>query len=524
MSLLFNLTLSTLFFITLSLLIAVLVADYFRNKRYFKPTYEELKNSYPLFLKYIDRYYITNMKYTILACLMYFLGTIMLFLIIRYMFLGQLSILMRLDKSIVIINYGFIIIIIFKYIACFLSVFFYKILLQILFYKEVIKLRIYLISFFTTNFIVLGNYWGKLYYYWVPIGQYICKFFWILSYRIATQSFHDKLFEGEFDDYKDTLLDYEEWSYYNEIYKNIYFQKILTKTMMISKKYILIANLFYLNAKLFKFLSKHVSSGLFKFIPQMCLFLCILYDIYNRQIYIINYATYIYVIYYIIRNAFKFEHSVDISVSQKLSKYFYKNDFPYSAQRTYILEEELYSNNKKSNQNDSLFYSHNTGRDTGEFGIIACVLRNITKDPSFSAIDRKTTFMYLRFTIFLAFFIINIFIFYKINLIINIFNTEVSNLILFFPNLLMLICTANIYYGIINEEFTKDEEYSKYIYNIKYSIPYWILVILEGYLFYLILLKPELFLLNTEILIELPYNILKITKIYSAEEKNCVFI
>ena len=82
---------------------------------------------------------------------------------------------------------------------------------------EIIKLRIYLQKheayFYVTKYCTFA------------FGEYIFKLIWILSYRIATQNFHDKLFEGNFDDYKDNLLDYNEWLNYNEFYDNIYINK-----------------------------------------------------------------------------------------------------------------------------------------------------------------------------------------------------------------------------------------------------------------------------------------------------------
>lgn len=53
----------------------VFIADFVRNKIFFKATYDELKNSYSLFQKYIDRYYIINVKYTILASTVYIVST-----------------------------------------------------------------------------------------------------------------------------------------------------------------------------------------------------------------------------------------------------------------------------------------------------------------------------------------------------------------------------------------------------------------------------------------------------------------
>lgn len=501
----------TLFLINMCLIIMIYIINRIRNKVSFKATFEELKNSYSIFLKYIDKYYITNFKYTIIASIIYIIGTVFLFLLFRYLFIGQLNMLLRLDTSIIIVNYTLFT----KYILFLLGLFLYKSLLQILFFKEIIKLRIYLQQFYPID--QLNSYCN------FNFGEHFCKFIWILSYRIATQTFSKDLFEGDYDLWKNNLLDYSEHNYI-KIYNNYYIYKVIRKLMLISEKFNFIAYLFYCNAKFFKFLSRHVSNGLFKFVPYMLIILCILYELYNRELYYIYYVTFCYFLYYIISNFRKFERNLDYTYIEYLNQYFYKNDLPYSSQRLYIWNcETCIIINKNSRQNDTIlyFFKLDQNKDNDNFGFIFCILTNMIKGniENIKKYNRQSNFLYLRATIILTFIFINIYIYYELNITITVFNIVISNIVLFLLCLLLMIVAYNILYCEISEEFTKDEDTSERIYNIKYSIIFWILVILQSYICWLILLKPELTFIKTEILIQMPYEILTIKKIYTIEEK-----
>ena len=351
-----NLLHRRMFFFIISLLILVFIADFIRNKFYFKSTYEELKTSYNIFLKYIDRYYVINIKYTILGAIIYIIGTIILFLFIRYLFLGQINILLRTDTSIIIIDNWNLLKFVLKYVFFLLTIYLYKILLQILFFKEIIKLRIYLQKY---RILFVVNRYCRL-----NFGEYICRLIWMLSYRIATQTFKDDLFEGEYELWKDTALDYVEQDYLY-IYNNIYVKKIIKFLMKISLQLPIIALLFYFNAKLFKFLARHLSKGLFKFIPYTLIFSCLLYDVYYRKLYFVYFSTFIYFIYYIIKNFRKVEESFDIINIIQLKDYFYENEFPYLSQRFYIINKDIYSINKKSKQNLEMLSVFESAKEIG---------------------------------------------------------------------------------------------------------------------------------------------------------------
>lgn len=516
MSIYFTFSLSSLFFFNLILLGIIFIVNLIRKKIYFKATHQELKNSYNLFLKYIDRYYILNLKYTIAASFMYIISTIIIFLIIRYTFLGQINVLSRLETS-MIINYSNLIKIIFKYLAFLMMIYSYKILLQILFYKEIIKLRIYVQKY---EIIITINKYCRF-----KFGEYICKIIWMLSYRIAMQKFSDNLFEGDYDSWKDTALDYDEHDFLH-VYYNKYINKIINCLVCISKNYAFISLLFYYNAKLFKFITRHISNGLFKFIPYMLIILCLLYDLYYRNLYFVYYATFYYFIYYILLNLRKFEQNLDTINIRRIKDYFYENDYSYLSQRFYIMNTEDYNNNN-SKQNLILFTMYNSAKNNTYSGLIFSVLKNMTERTIFTKHEKKYqrrhNFLYLRATIILTFIIINIFISKMSNIELFIFNIVTSKLIIFIPTLIMIILATRIMYSIIESEFAKDENYAEFKYNIIYSVFFWFLVLLHFYLYWLIILKPELTFMYTEILIDLPWDILKIIKIYSEEEKIVYF-
>jgi hypothetical protein len=496
----FNFDLLTLFLLNSGFLISIFIINHFRNKIYFKTTPEDLRKSYPLFLKFIDRYYITNLPYTVFATLFYIFSTISIFLVIRYILLGQLIIIMRVDISDSIVNY----IEIFKGILFILCICQCKIIITIIFYIEILKLRIYLERYQIR--------YGINYYFFYPFGDYFCRIIWILSYRIYTQTFKDDLFEGSFDDFHNNLLDYMETDH-KELYKNLYLIKIMKILMGISKKSKMVAHLFYLNAKLFKFLSLHVSYyhnisvGLFKFIPHMLLILSLVYDLYNREINLTYYTSFIYFLFYSIRNYRKFEQQLELLYIFNLYEYFYKNNLLYTVQRGYILASEEFILNKQSQQNDNLLSLYKTSAEDPEEGIIYAIMNDFDCYKSHKP-EARHLFSYLRATFVLAFIIINIFIYIKINLTITIFNLVVSKIFIFTLCIFMIFIASKIFNRVkIFEEFTKDEGFEEYEYKKKYNIVFWILVLLQSYLIWVIM-----FQLDNSILIELPYDILKIEK------------
>jgi hypothetical protein len=499
----FDFSILSLILLNISLLMSKVIVNTLRNKHYFKTTPEDLKKSYSLFLKFIDKYYITNLPYTIFATLIYIFSTILIFLVIRYILLGQLVTIMRVDISDNIVNY----IEIFRGILFILCIYQYKTVITIIFYIEILKLRIY-VEKYTIRYTIR-------YFCFNPFGQNLCTIIWILSYRIYTQTFRADIFDTDFDVFKHELLDYDETDY-KELYKNFYLIKIMKILMGISKKSKMVAHLFFLNAKFFKFLSRHLSCyrnlgpGLFKFIPHMLLILSLLYDLYNREINLVYYTSFLYFLFYAIKNYCKFEQQLDDNTIFKLYEYFYQNNILYTIQRGYILASEEFILNKQSRQNDNLKRLYKASAEDLEEGVIYAIFNHLKISQYLTHYGYYYNFLYLRATFILAFIIINIFIYIKIDLTITIFNFVVSKVVIFTLCIFLIFIASKIFNRAkIFEEFTKDEGAEGHEYKKKYNIIFWILAMLQSYLIWIILLQPEIFLMNTNILIELP-NILKI--------------
>src|SRR3978361_241516 len=495
---LINLSLKALTIILLVLCIFVFVANYYRKRKHSSVNIEALNKSLPAFKEYLDSYYITNKIYTIIAFVFFLFSTVIVFVVLRYLYLGELNTLLYIESK--NISFSIIFYLILKYILFLLCILLYKVILEILFFKEVLKVHIYLNKY--ELYVKLQDVMD------FEVNDYILKHLWILSYRIATLTYDPENFNKPFEEWFEQLIDSNEQSYH---VTNYYMNSIALWCMDKCKKNSYLSHFFYLLACILKFLHWHNRNGVFKLLPYTFLLLTFFYDIYNRELYYIYHASFIFIILRLIISYRNFIRDSNTHANSIIANYFYKNSLPYEEQRFYILNYKTYLLEKTSLANQNLsFIKHDP----------LMLMNKLKKSPVIQDSDEKKLnqkrikYMNIRFHVCLVLAVISFSFLSYNNIIIEYF----LNIPLFFaiiPLLIMFYCMTKIFYREINEAFTGDEWY-QYIYNKKYDMIFWIFTIIQIYIFWITFFGPQLIFVKDEILFD---NIIKIIRIYTIEEK-----
>src|SRR3978361_168146 len=491
------------------LFIVIIIVKRYTQYIYPRPTIKDvsnLKKDFPIIQKYIDRYYITNIVYTIFYAMLYLFSTLFIFIIVRYLTLGEISNLLKVDPK--DISSYIVILLIIKGIIFVLMLYLYRKLIEILFYQSLLHLHIYLHRNKFYSFLIKSI---ALY-----TGEYILKHLWILCYRIATKTYNPDLFDQEFSKWYYQMIVSDEHNY---IIKNDFIKNGAHWFSLLSHKYIIVSKVFYLLAYILKNILWHLDQKRFRLTHYTFLLLTALYDIYYHEIYSIYYASFIFLLLRCMITYFTFIRESKVSITTSIMKYFYENTLPYNEQRFYILNHVDYTLNKTSNVNKQLYNIIDFNPNV--LFIIFNDFKVYNQENFESDIRRKryTSLMNLRLHTTFVFFILGIFLLLKSNLSVTLFNVnEIINLPLCFmltPLAIMLYSNSKIYKCIIIDEYTTEESY-EFIYNKKYNSLYWIMVVLQGYIFWHTLIKPEIFFMYNE---ELFNNIIIITRTFTIEEK-----
>ena len=106
-----------LFYISVFICFMNVFLNVYKEYKESNVTYDSLKESFNKFIQYTDRYYISNFFYTYISCLFYICATIILFLYIRYLFIGQIVFFMKKDPN-YIFNDNLIFILFFRLYVC----------------------------------------------------------------------------------------------------------------------------------------------------------------------------------------------------------------------------------------------------------------------------------------------------------------------------------------------------------------------------------------------------------------------
>jgi hypothetical protein len=454
--------------IILLIILCVIVYITIRWRRISSRSYFDIDKSLPVFQKYLDSYYIANKSYTLAASLFFLFSNIIIFILLRYMSLGEISKLIPLELN--DIFFLSMISLALQYILFVLCIFVYKIILEIFLLKEVLKCHLYLMQY--DLYISLQSIMI------FKVNDYILGRLWMICYRIATGTYYPELFSKDFDIWFPQMIHSLEHNY---IVTNHYLKKIALWFMQLSSKWFVISYFFYLLARILKFLWWHNKHDLFKLTPYVIIITTLFYDLYNKELYYIYYISFIFLFVHLFISYRNFVRGSKMTSHSIIADYFYKNTLPYEMQRFYVLNHENYSLGRTSTENDMLKIVQQ------DSWMLFYNLKNTVKEKSEEEklTNKRILYMYFRFYIFLVFSIFSFFLLTYNNLVIDVLNLRISLLFLFMPMLFLLYNMKKIFYRKSENEYTGDEFY-EHVYSRNHNILFWIATVVQGYLFWLL--------------------------------------
>jgi len=158
-----------------------------QNLMYKKFPKEFFKNNLGSFLSYIDKFYVKNIYFTVCAVILYFSSNIAIFLFLRIRALSLLEnsesmFPLPIEYIQIQIDYVNLLFQILFFIVFLLAIITLKVLLDVLFYTEVLKLDLYMLKhskFYNKiqNRILMKivydsiDFWGKLYIFFYNISE-----------------------------------------------------------------------------------------------------------------------------------------------------------------------------------------------------------------------------------------------------------------------------------------------------------------------------------------------------------------
>jgi hypothetical protein len=484
---LFIITIGKISLLWLIMYLLIVALNHFRLKS--KYSKEELIKSPILAKIYLDQFYVTNKLYTFFMTVLYVFGMVIIFILIRYASIEDIVSLLPKNNL-----YTSLLQIVFVYLMVFVTLMLYRTLIIMLFKKEVNKLYIYLQQ--------LNWYYEVKNLIRFKLGNYIFGRLYLITYRIATLSYKESMFPIDIGGDDHYLLDDEaDYVIYNKkvigwAYK---MKDLATDDFKIQK-------LFRILAYIFGFMFKHVSN-LHRQVPYFIVIMIFLIDLYNQEFHHIYLASFIFLL-------IKTKHNLETFINHRsyydiyLRDYFYKNEIPYEKQRMHF-----YDNNVLTIQK-SFTSMANKNLERNIKDIIEYTFKDFTfdGDSQYKKTQRREGGIYRRFLILISFIGIGYFILLNTYLEVD----NMPKIILLTPIIVMVYSHYKTYHGLTFHEGLEEEEC---VYSRTYNTIFWIATIIQGYIFWILILKPQLIFIETEILLELPYDILKITRIYTLDEK-----
>ena len=475
---------------------------------YAKLTTEKTKLLAEDVYKYLDKYFIKNKVFTITSAILYIIGYIVFFIIIRILNLIHYNYrISPFEQEKLSITFSSFIYILISFGLFIIILILYRRLLDMMFFDEILKLHFYLHNkHFYAKFrrIITSGYlndiWGKFYLF----------FFNVSKNRIITSAAID---------------DVEEINIHSDIYKNQRIINISIFCIDLSQKSIIFQFTFKGLKSFFGFLYFHMRLKMFiSKIPFIIIFMGILYDFSRLSIHYTYYSIFIAYLILIFFQCIQFFDSKNNLMDYFISEYFYKNTIPYEEQRKNLNEniqkylEDLF----KSKQNRKL------SSYIKDSSLINYLLKDMQEDiynDEEKKNIKKFNKMYSRWTILLVFSIITSYIVYNKNtyiLIILKYNLEFS---IMYPVLLLLLLLIYLSYKTFNVPLKTKEYHNTYIidyfHNKRYSKLFWIFTLFQLYLYWILFLKANLMGINQELLLKIVN--MRIIKIFSLDEKIAFF-
>lgn len=442
----------------LLLYLVILFIEFRKRRAYQTFTKEELKNSPYLTKVYLDRFYVKNRWITLGATFIYIVGNVMIFLVLRYLAINNathITLTGDAERSFLELILTVAVVVI--------TIIFYRSLLRSCFYNEVNKCYLYVDQDgFTYSLRTLLEY--------KPV-EYAIGCLRLLFFRIATLTYKEDMYKVLFAD----LLIMEDESGYK-----IRNEKVVAwalDMMDLCRRFSFVRKIFRSLAYFFRFIHIHLEY-IWSLLPYFILIMAFIIDLYNKEFKHIYLIAFIVFLIRIKRDLLSFINSRDNLQDNCLSGYLYKN-------------KALGSDHPK---------------------LIDYIFNNFSNDYP-KAVEQKDLGVYRRFYVILILLILSYILLFKANLY-----TEGLPLV-FLVILLPLIIYAHVktyrMVPAIDEAYCNDTFHYSRIFNIIF----WILTVCQLVVFGWLLVRPELLVIKLDLLLELPYDIMKVIKIYTPEEK-----
>jgi hypothetical protein len=497
------------FSILLFLIFTIIFIEINKNQKD-KSLMSNTENSFFNFIKYLDRYYITNKAFTIFCVISYMLGNISIIFIIRFLYKNltmDLNQIFIIENNSLFINYLNILSLFICGLVILFIIIFYRILLHTLFFDEIIKMHLFLND---------NKRYKKL--------AEICKMFFIINffgnfylffYNISKLRVITSLENGEEQDIDD----------YSEIYKNMTILTLSKICVNLAENFTIFLWVFTGLKKLFRLLYIYFrfKHGIITFIPYSIYFIVCFYDFVQLKIY---YSIYGFIFLYSINLLFRvceFLYNKDVVYDFHIAQYFYGNNSNYAEQRLIMKKNEIKFKFE--------FYKLDTNRQlSNNFDDLKIYIKNKFETNYYeNDLDAKMRLknkkaMYYRWLILFHFVIVYIYIIFNTNpyiLSISILNIKISILSTY---ILLIFLGLTIYSSkkTYNYESSKqyDYHYSYYKVNKYYKYIFWILTIPQ-IIIYIIIIASNNIILNDNIIFD-KYD-MQLMKYYTIKEKINIF-
>jgi hypothetical protein len=481
---------------TVILWFIILLIIFLWNKKKYTLS-KELKQSKTSLKLFLDQYYIANKLLTFLLCLLYTIGICFIFIILRYMYLGHTNYLNFSCGNDSMWPF------IFFHLKLFITLVLYRALLKSLFKEELNKLYLYINQFV----------WRMTFYKVMTfrLGDYIIGCLRVPCYRIATLTYKEDLYiPGELPEF----IHEDEYSYFIDNKKVI---RLILKGQDFAKQYLLIKKIFVIFAHILRFIHVYISE-VNKQLPYFILGIIVILEIYNKELKYSYIVSFVFLLIKIKRDLVSYISERSSMHDYTLSRYFYCNEIDYAVQRMYFFQNNLLTIDKPiyTEQNKVLFRSPDK--------IVDYICNHFQFLPNNTEYDKRKEGFYRRYLIIISFIFIASYIFYN-NIYYYGFNNEYYHIgdftfdnkafLILLPSLIiiMIYSSYKTYYPINYEE---DPWTAEWKYSRNHNILFWIAAVVQGYLFWLLVLKPALILPNSEVLLN---SFVKITRIYTLEDK-----
>lgn len=411
---------------------------------------ESIAKDFLLFQKHLDSYYVTNIWYTSFMVTLYGIMLSGIFLLFRLSLMGYERYIDIIDTSYLpstILPW-----LIFTMISFMICIICYRTFLQIIFFKEVIKLYFYMSQF----------YWFQTCYHWITLLDIVNIFF---QWRAVFEYLVNPQVENQYGYFRsfEILEDEDNWTratfWRNRVQHNILF--------------LLIAQVCYY------FLSNY-ESFFYKIsrIPQIIFSLVLVTELFNRKLFYIYYLLPIVLLLKLISQCYIFFKERKDDYDTAIYIYFYKNDIPYEKIRLYFKQKnDIYDpNNYQTLQSIRLTYKYNML--TFKKYVLDRFIVSMDEVPKYTAAETKNKTLREQIMIIMLFVIYN----YS--------TTETM--------LLYIILIIMFYFSQKALVYIEKKDYITS--NKTYTRIFWIFTVLELFMIYILIVKAKFIFMDNNIL------------------------